>query len=303
MPACICLVLLLTILDGCSTGSRQNELRIGILSDVSSAPIEIAQWREYFGEEGVAVTLVKFSSAADRDSALTAGEIDGAVSDVLAAALLISGGIDVKITSRTEGRYLLVAAGQSGVTSVAGLRGKTVALSPNTIIDYCADLMLSASGLTFKDVEPLTVRQIPVRLEMLRTGKTDSAGLPDPLASAAVADGAKVLASSDSLGLDVSVLLFTREAIDLRRDKIAAFYRACDKAYAYINSNQPEVMEYLTDSGFFPANTGISVLPEYLPTAMISKTSFDTCVKWMQSRGILTREISFENAADLMFVN
>ena len=56
----------------------------------------------------------------DRDSALQSGNLDGAVSDMLAVAFAKDGGFDVKVTSMTDGSYKLIA-------------GKDAASSPSRI--------------------------------------------------------------------------------------------------------------------------------------------------------------------------
>ena len=74
------------LLAGC--GSRQAEkkelqgLAVGVMPDIDSVPIIIAQEKGYFAEEGLKVDIQKFKSAMDRDAALQSGNLDGAVSDL-----------------------------------------------------------------------------------------------------------------------------------------------------------------------------------------------------------------------------
>lgn len=66
------------------------------MPDIDSIPFIIAQEKGYFKEEGVDVELQYFKSAMDRDSALQSGNLDGGVSDMLAAGFAKAGGFDVK---------------------------------------------------------------------------------------------------------------------------------------------------------------------------------------------------------------
>ena len=90
---------------GCGTGSqsagsgKMQELSIGLMPDTDSLPFLIAEEKGYFADEGVKVDLKPFKSAMDRDSAMQSGHLDGAVSDMLAAAFAKDGGFDVKVTS------------------------------------------------------------------------------------------------------------------------------------------------------------------------------------------------------------
>ena len=73
--------------------------------------------------EGVDVHIEHFKSAADRESALQAGGIDGAVSDMLSAAFLTDGGFQVAMTSLTNGSYKLLAGPSMGEST--DLSGKS----------------------------------------------------------------------------------------------------------------------------------------------------------------------------------
>ena len=124
----------------CACSEKKETITIGVLPDVDSAPIIIAQHNGYFEQEGADIKIEKFTSAMERDSALQAGAIDGAVSDILAAAFFEKGGFNVKITSMTNGSYKLLAG--PGIAGIKDLKGKSVAISSNTIIEYATDMML-----------------------------------------------------------------------------------------------------------------------------------------------------------------
>ncbi|MBF1706100.1 MAG: ABC transporter substrate-binding protein, partial [Selenomonas sp.] len=98
--ACLfCLTLLLV--GGCGSPVQEKseplpKLTIGLMPDTDSIPFIIAAERGYFAEEGVEVELQPFKSAMDRDAALQSGNLDGAVSDLLAVIFARSGGFDVR---------------------------------------------------------------------------------------------------------------------------------------------------------------------------------------------------------------
>jgi NitT/TauT family transport system substrate-binding protein len=173
-------------LSGCACEVKQ-ELSLGVLPDVDSVPIIIAQQKGYFEQEGLNIRLEKFTSAMERDSALQSGTIDGAVSDILSAAFFRQGGFNVSITSMTNGSYKLVAV--KGTNDVSSLAGKSIAISSNTIIEYATDSMLYEYGLAPEEVSKTAIPKIPLRLEMLKNGKVNAATLPEPFASSAVKSG------------------------------------------------------------------------------------------------------------------
>ena len=66
-------------------------LKIGLLQIEDSVPFYVAEKEGFYQQEEVQVELVPFLSALERDSALTAGAIDGAISDPIGALLLDKG--------------------------------------------------------------------------------------------------------------------------------------------------------------------------------------------------------------------
>ena len=104
------------------------------MPDVESVPFIIAEKNGYFTKEGVKVKIEHFTSARDRDSALQSGQLDGVMTDVLAVVFANEGGINLKIISKNDGNIELMAGKDSGITDLAGLKGRTVGLSTNTIM-------------------------------------------------------------------------------------------------------------------------------------------------------------------------
>ena len=119
-------LLLLGMVAGCGQQEAKKDLQplnIGLMPDTDSLPFIIAQEKGYFKEEGLEVNIQQYKSAMDRDSALQSGNLDGAISDMLAVAFAKDGGFNVKVTSFTDGSYKLIASAQSGAKSVADLKG------------------------------------------------------------------------------------------------------------------------------------------------------------------------------------
>ncbi|MDR0760461.1 MAG: ABC transporter substrate-binding protein, partial [Treponema sp.] len=85
-------------------------LRVGIMPDADSLPLMVARDEGLFVREGVDVELIVFSNPQERDAAIQTGRLDGAISDLLAAAFFAAGGFDTKVTSLTDGRYGIVAS-------------------------------------------------------------------------------------------------------------------------------------------------------------------------------------------------
>ncbi|MBQ5419523.1 MAG: ABC transporter substrate-binding protein, partial [Selenomonas sp.] len=104
-------VVLMGLAAGCGPQQEAKKdlqpLNIGLMPDTDSLPFIVAQEKGYFKEEGLEVNIQQYKSAMDRDSALQSGNLDGAISDMLAVAFAKDGGFNVKVTSFTDGSYKL----------------------------------------------------------------------------------------------------------------------------------------------------------------------------------------------------
>jgi NitT/TauT family transport system substrate-binding protein len=297
-------LMLMPGISSCPGAEASQSLSIGVLPDVDSIPVIIAQQNGYFRKEGLDVRIEKFKSAQDRDSALQTGNIDGAISDILAAAFASDGGFEVKITSMTNGSYKLLAGKHLGEAAISDLSGKSIAISKNTIIEYSTDKMLSENGMKPDEVNKTIIPQIPVRLEMLNNGKIDAATLPEPLASSAVKAGARILDSTDKLDINPGVLLFTGKSVQSKAPEIRAFYKAYNSSVEYLQREHlSSYVDILVKEAGFPASVkDVLTLPAYTKAALPAKKDFNAVIEWLKTKGLIKHTYQYEDLVDAGFV-
>ncbi len=290
----VVLSLMLLFVVGCcsepqeATDVKLSKLTIGLMPDTDSIPFIIAAERGYFAEEGVEVELVPFKSAMERDAALQSGNLDGAVSDLLAVIFARSGGFSLHATSYTDGNYNLVAGKHTGISSAADLHGKDIAISRNTIIEYVTDEILAVNGMTEQDVSKVVIPQIPVRLEMLQSGNLAAAVLPEPMASVAVASGSRYVTGSGDLGINPGVIVFTDSSINEKAQSIRAMYRAYDKAVKYLNDTpRVEYIDLVMEKSGFPAPARDALdLKPYRSAGLPAEKDVEEAVHWVKSKDL-----------------
>lgn len=296
------LILALALAAGCgnSNDKTQKDLQpitIGLMPDTDSLPFIIAKEKGYFAEEGIEVNIQQYKSAMDRDSALQSGNLDGAVSDMLAVAFAKAGGFDVKVTSFTDGSYKLIASKDAGINNVKALAGKDVAVSRNTIIEYVTDQILAKEGMDSESINKVIIPQIPTRLEMLQNGKLAAATLPEPMASIAVSNGCTYVTGSDELGINPGVIMFTVKTVDNKTAEIAAMYRAYNKAVDYLNNtSRDEYIDLVVEKGGFPPAAKEALkLPEYHKAALPKESDVTDCIKWLNNKGLVKEHFSYQD--------
>ena len=137
-----CLYLIILLLFSPTLSFGKDVLRFGVLPVVDTLPLLVGQEAGTFLDQGIDLELVSFQSALERDAALQAGKLDGYFGDILNTLLLIQSGQPVKIlttafhTHPDHRMFGIAAAPGSGITSMDQLKGKDVAISRATIIDY-----------------------------------------------------------------------------------------------------------------------------------------------------------------------
>lgn len=308
--AAIMSVMLAVLLLGCGTdkGGMENpaadnskqplqELTIGLMPDTDSVPLIIAQEKGYFDEEGLKVNLQPFKSAMDRDSAMQSGNLDGAISDMLAVAFSKSGGFDMKVTSFTDGSYKLIAGKEETAVSVQELQGKDVAISKNTIIEYVTDQILTSQNMGDNAINKVVIPQIPTRLEMLQNGKLAAATLPEPMGSIAISNGCHFITGSDELGINPGVFMFTAKTVEGKKAELQAFYRAYNKAVKYLNdTDTAEYMDMVIEKSGFPAAAKDALkLPKYHEAALPTEKDVVDCINWMNKKELIKQNYSYDD--------
>lgn len=281
------LALALTALVAIPFCAAAAPLKFGVLNDISSLPYLVADDEGLFAQAGVDVQLVRFQSAVERDAALQAGAVDGAIGDLLGAALAREQGFKLMAVASTEGRYVLLGAPGQKLT-LKGLAGQSIGGSTNTIIHFMVSRMLTGAGVAPSDVNLLSVPKMPVRLEMLLQGQLKAASIPDPLAAVALSRGATLLGDSDRLNEDPAVILFNQPFVDANAPKIAAFLAAGDRAGKAINADHDRYWKFLVDKAGFP--DGVKtwfVFPSYRPPRLPSDAAVASVTAWLKDRGLV----------------
>ena len=300
----ICLsVMLLVSFTACSASNKGAEseadkltktLNFGAIGSVEVIPIIIADEKGYFEKEGIKVNFQSFKSAKDRDAAFQSGSLDGIICDEVAIALYQNAGFDVKITGYTDGNFMLIANPDSGIKSINEMKGKSVAISEKTCIEYTLDTILEKNSLEPKDIQKSMVPAIPTRLEMLRTNKVNAALLPEPFSTLAIKDGGILLGSANDSGIYTSVTAFTQEAINSKTPEIKAFFKAYNQAVDYVNSTP--VSEYedtiIKTVGYPVDMKGKIELPKFRKNILPGEADIKSVLDWAAKNNLLKKELN-----------
>lgn len=284
-------VVLLLSLVGCGGKKTQGNkealsLRLGAMSSVDYVPFAIAEHMGINDSLGLEVELVKFFSANDRDAAFRTGGIDGTVIDLTGAALQHAGGVPLALVMKHDGVFELIA---KGFDTLEGLKGKRIAVSRNTVIEYATDRILAEAGLSESDVTKIEINKIPLRMEMLLAGEIDASVFPDPFALISKSKGATALISTKSMDFSVTGTMFTAEAIQTKAEAIRTLLRGYNLAVDYMRTHPRSAwMHVLVEDAGFPQEVAERVvLPEYDHAQLPDDKDVEATITWLKTKGLV----------------
>lgn len=300
------MIFLLAAATGCAQNGQENttdnKLKIGSLTIEENLPILVALENGYFDAENVQVEFVPFQSPVESQSAFQSGELDGMITDMMIALLLKSSGEDLRITSIAlgatppEGRFAIVASPGSSIETVQDLKGKSIGISNNSIIEYVTDGILRQAGMNPSDVQKTTVAKIPVRVEMLLNNQIDAITVPDPNISYAVSKGARVVAD-DTTGenLSQSVVIMKQEVLDKKAEAVSRFYKAYAKAVQDINSEPDKYKGLMVANINIPEQIVDSYQVQSYPEPQLPvEKDVNSVIAWLKDKELLQNDINYE---------
>ncbi|MGQ9823895.1 MAG: ABC transporter substrate-binding protein [Desulfotomaculales bacterium] len=290
------------------SGPGQVKIRLGMLPIIDNLPFWVAQEKGYFQDAGLDVELIPFPSAVERDSALTAGKIDGGVGDLLAVAALRNAGTQVKAVSLAmgarpgESRFAVLSSPDSGIRTVEQLKNVEIAVSLNSIIEYATDKLLQHQGLKAGEIKKVSIPKMPVRLEALLTGKVKAATLPDPLATLAVIRGAHIIADTMNDNVAQTVIIINEDLLAKNLPAAKKLMNAYARAVGDIRANPAAFAGTLAQKANVPeevlTNKEHRLPVNFSAPRLPSRQDVQEVVDWLKARNLIEKPLQYEEMVD-----
>ena len=303
-------------LSGCTSSATQSgttpakvtplPVRIGTLPTEDSLPLWVADQRGYFATEGIPkVEMVEFQSAQERDAAFASGAIDGFMGDIIASANLQAGGKPNTITTvmlgadPSQGRFGIVAAPKSGITTLTALANVPVGTSSATIQEYVLDGLMSEAGVATAAVKVEEIKKVPVRFELLMANKIKAAALPEPFLSLAEQGGAKIVGddTKSAHNLSQTVLVFSNDYLAKPggAQTVKGVLSAWDIAANDINKDPNAYRALLVEKAKLPKSLATTYKVQTYPAHQLpDKAEVDAILTWMKAKSYLKGGVTYE---------
>jgi NitT/TauT family transport system substrate-binding protein len=284
-------------------------IRFGALPVLQALPVFVAMEKGLFRKHGVNVEVIPFATAAEKEIALTAGNVDGYFGDLVTPIVLKANGRDVLIVAtnydtRTDRRMFgILAKPGSKLTKASELAGVPVALSSNSVVNYVVDRLLGDAGISESNMASVESKNIGLRLQMLVTGQVEAAALPEPLLTAAIAKGAILLADDSGMAESQTVLAFSGAFLKRHPNEVKAFLKAVDEAGRLIDTEPDSIRSVMVEHVRLPeALKNTYPAPRFPALHTPDRREVQAVVAWLVKRGVIRQALAYGQAVAPGFI-
>ncbi|MHB1451396.1 MAG: ABC transporter substrate-binding protein [Coriobacteriia bacterium] len=143
-----------------------DEITIGIAAGGEALPLVVADRGGLFDEAGVTATITRFETAAERDAALAAGEIDAMVAELDSAVALEAAGTQVAVVSlMADPAGALESTSTPAVAQSPALFGLTGSRAYFVVSDFYlalpSGLLATRAALEASDIAVVSIQADP----------------------------------------------------------------------------------------------------------------------------------------------
>lgn len=310
----ITLLLITFSIPSCQSHETKKRpiIKIGVLHIEDNLPFFVAEKEGLYDNCRALIKLIPFRSARERDIALQAGEIQGALADLVAFGLLKKGGTEIKVVSlglgatKQEGRFVILSSPKYHIGSPKELSNIPIGVSQNTIIQYLAEEMLAECGLDDEQIKLKNIPDISLRLESLLAGnELKAALLPDPLATLAEYKGAHVVIDDTKLPLNISqtVIIFEKNTLDSHPADIKKILVAYQKAGQLLNTNQKIYKELIKEKTNIPKELeGIYSLSTFSQLRLPDEDMVNKIMLWLKRKNLIPHVYTYHEVVSTNFL-
>ena len=236
---------------GDNAGAQGAKITFGFSAWPGWFPWQIAQEQGLFAKNKLNVELKYFDSYTDSLNALATGAIDAnsqTLNDTLAS---VSGGAKqtiVLVNDNSTGNDKIIA--REGVTSVADLKGKKVAVEQGTVDHYLLLLALEQANLNEQDIE-LVPLVTDAAAAAFVAGKVDAVGVFAPFTTTALErPGSRAIATSAEFpGAIPDHLVVTDSMVKDRPQDVQALVNTWFDTLKWIKENKDAAVAIMAKRG------------------------------------------------------
>ncbi|WP_405290670.1 ABC transporter substrate-binding protein [Methanobrevibacter sp.] len=222
-------------------GGGDDTVKIGYLPSDHDAALFVADAQGKYAEKNITTELVQFNNGGDLMTAMASGEVDVGYVGIAPVLSSVAKGVPVKVISsaQTEGSGIVVTD-ESGITSAADLKGKSIATPGEASIQYVLlSYYLKQNNLSTDDLN-VSAMKVPSMNDALKTKQIDGIITFQPYVSIAANDSGNIVLENSSGILPnhpCCVVVASDDFIKNHNDTVKDIIAIHENATKFINDN------------------------------------------------------------------
>lgn len=249
-------LLVLTLFAGCKTESEKKDLvKVKVAHHMGydgCGAVAVGVNMGYFEEEGLDVELVPFTAGPPEIASMVSGDIQFGYIGTGATNLAVKGEVEIMYFQNIGNGSAIVTNSDTGIKSVADLKGKTVATTLGTSQETLLNIALERAGVDVGDVEIINMDASGCVTAML-SGKVDAvSAATTALVTIMNTFGDKYvelsrMADFTDVYAPISSWLTTQKYIDENPEVVQSFANALAKCFDYWADHKEQVATWVAE--------------------------------------------------------
>lgn len=305
--------------QGQSQTTQLKKIKIGYLNVMDDAQAMLAKDAGLYQQNGLDVELVLFDSGTDLIKGIVGGELQGGVLGFTNAVTWATKGADLKVVGGAQmGYHSLLVRKDSGITTIADLKGKKVASqSKGSTADIVwTGVVLPQNNLTEKDVTMVYTSPANA-IQSLAAGQVDAAFVFEPYEQ--IASASSDVTSIYEIGkvwpFPCMVVITSGKLLNEDRALVDSILTAQNQAIEMLQKEPKKSAELLTSRFIKDANVtrpdgtkvpSVDVVQKAIETQMFHSeitpdeiSRMQDVVKLMKDQKIIEKDLDVNSILDL----